>query len=214
VVTGPCTFGRNNEIYPFAAVGGAPQDLRHRGEPTTLEVGDNNVFREYVTVGRGTVHGGGVTVIGNNNLFMAYCHIAHDCILGSNIVMANNATLAGHVQVQDYVVFGGMAAVGSFLRIGESAMIAAGSMLEKEVPPFCMAGGDRATLKGVNRVGLKRRGFSSVAKVQIKEIIKDIKIHSMSYDEIIAAHQDNTKLTPEAQRLLDFLKDVKRGITR
>jgi UDP-N-acetylglucosamine acyltransferase len=214
VITGPSVFGSGNEFHPFSCVGGAPQDLRHRGEPTRLEAGDGNVFREHVTVNRGTVHGGGVTRIGSFNLFMAYCHVAHDCIIGDRVVMANNATLAGHVTVQDHAVFGGMVAVASFLRIGESAMLAAGSMLERDVPPFAMVGGNRARLCGVNRVGLRRRGFGPTALHQIKQIIMRLRDESIPVEDIIADVSGIPGLTGEATRLLSFLSTAKRGLTR
>ncbi|MBN2344216.1 MAG: acyl-ACP--UDP-N-acetylglucosamine O-acyltransferase [Deltaproteobacteria bacterium] len=214
VVTGPTRMGNENEVYSFACIGGAPQDLRHRGEATELIVGDGNAFREHVTVGRGTVHGGGKTVIGNDNLIMAYCHIAHDCIIGNNVVMANNATLAGHVQVQDFAVFGGMVAVASFVRIGESAMLAAGSLLEKDVPPYAMVAGDRAVLKGVNRVGISRRGFSDSAKRDIKMIIKALKYSRTSLAEIIESVENTGPLSMEAERLIAFLRERQRSITR
>ncbi|MCC7541389.1 MAG: acyl-ACP--UDP-N-acetylglucosamine O-acyltransferase [Deltaproteobacteria bacterium] len=157
-VEGPSTFGARTVVHPFAAVGGAPQDVKHKGEPTRLVVGEGNTFREYVSVHRGTVGGGGETRIGDGCLFMAYVHVAHDCTVGSNVIMANASTLAGHVRVGSYVVFGGLAGVAQFVRIGEGAMIAAGAMVENDVPPFVVAAGDRARVRGLNRVGLKRRG--------------------------------------------------------
>lgn len=214
VISGPTIVGDNNEIYSFACLGGAPQDLRHRGEATLLQIGDGNCFREHVTVGRGTVHGGGVTLIGNQNLVMAYSHIAHDCIIGNNVVMANNATLAGHVQVEDFAVFGGMVAIASFVRIGESAMLAAGSMIEKDVMPFAMVGGDRATLKGVNRVGIGRRGFGDQAKREIKQIIKTLKNRQQSLQSLLGDLQAAGQLTDESKRLLVFLTAAQRGLTR
>ena len=214
VVTGPTVMGANNVVFPFACVGGAPQDLRHRGEATMLRIGDGNTFREHVTISRGTVHGGGETIIGNDNLFMAYCHIAHDCILGNRIVMANGATLAGHVTVQDYAVFGGMVAVASFVRIGESAMLAAGAMLEKDVPPFSMVAGNRASLRGVNRVGIARRKFSAAAQLEIKRVIRMLKKKSEPLAILHQEFQKMTMQTPEGARLQAFLAQLPRGVTR
>jgi len=214
VVQGPSRFGPQNEIHPFACIGGSPQDRRYKGEPTLLDVGARNIFREHVTVSRGTIHGGGVTKIGDNNLIMAYSHVAHDCILGDNIVMANHATLAGHTEVQNFAVFGGMVAVGTFLRIGESAMLAAGSMVEREIPPFCTVAGDRARLRVVNRVGLERREFSPLAMSQIKEIFKDLKSKKLSIDEIVTLRSSVSALTEEAARMIAFLRTVKRGLVR
>ena len=214
VLEGPTVMGNDNEVFPFSCIGGAPQDLRHNGENTRLQIGDGNIFREHVTVSRGTVHGGGVTEIGNSNMVMAYCHVAHDCILGDNIVMANHATLAGHVEVEDHVVFGGMVAVGTFLRIGESAMLAAGAMVERDIPSFCIVAGDRARLRAVNRVGLERRGFSKESRRQIKRIFIALKQTSLSVEAIVSEFRDNPSLTAEAGRMLVFLEKAERGVIR
>ena len=232
VIEGPARLGPRNEIHPFACIGGSPQDLRHQGEPTELIIGEGNVFREHVTVNRGTTHGGGATVIGDQNLFMAYTHVAHDCEVGSHVVMANHAAVAGHAVVEDYAVFGGMVGVGTFLRIGESAMLAAGAMVEREVPPFCIVAGDRARLRAVNRVGLARRSISQEARREIKEIFRALKESSRSVSEIVESYKargslapDETEkgevtgwtlkpLTEEAMRMLTFLEKVTRGLTR
>jgi UDP-N-acetylglucosamine acyltransferase len=214
VVFGPTIIGDTNEVHPFAVLGGPPQDLRHRGEPTRLEIGHRNVFREHVTVSRGTVHGGGATVIGDDNLIMAGCHVAHDTKLGRCIVMANGATLAGHASVEDYAVFGGLVGVGPFVRIGESAMLAAGAMIERDVPPFCIAAGDRATLCAVNRIGLKRRGFSEAARAQIKRIVRLLRSRGTPVAAIVEMLDRETDLAPEARRMIEFLKNAHRGILR
>lgn len=214
VLQGPTTLGPKNKIHSFACIGGPPQDLRYRGEKTTLIIGARNEFREQVTVNRGTPHGGGVTSIGNDNLMMAYSHVAHDCHLGDHIVMANHATIAGHTHVQDYVVFGGLVGVGQFLRIGESAMLAAGSMIEQEIPPFCTVAGDRARLRAVNRIGLERRNIGPLAKRQIKAIFKALKKRVTPLTRIIAEFGDLEALTPEARRMLDFLGQVRHGLAR
>jgi len=213
VVTGPTTLGERNEVFPFACIGGAPQDRRHRGEPTRLVVGSSNVFREHVTVSRGTLHGGSLTTVGDGNLLMAYCHVAHDCHLGSNITMANHATLAGHVIVEDHAVFGGLVGIGAFLRIGESAMVAAGSMVERDVPPFCTVHGDRARLRGVNRVGLERRGLAQSARGEIKEIFKALKSLGTTLEEV-AERFEGRELSAPARRMIDFLKASDRGLAR
>ena len=216
VLEGPAQIGPKNEFHPFACIGGPPQDLRHRGEPTELVIGEGNVFREMVTVNRGTVHGGGKTVIGDANLFMAYTHIAHDCRVGNRVVFANHATLAGHTAVEDYAVFGGMVAVGTFLRVGESAMLAAGAMIERDVVPFCIVAGDRARLRAVNRVGLARRGFDDRARRQIKMIFRALKDPSQTVSEIIASFQTfkDDFPSPEAERMLAFVTKAKRGLVR
>lgn len=213
VVQGPTRMGMGNHIHPFACVGGPPQDKRHRGEPTELVIGDDNVFREGVTINRGTVHGGGKTVIGDSNLFMACSHIAHDCIVGSHTVLANHATVAGHTIIEDHVVFGGMAAVGTFLRIGESAMLAAGAMAEREVPPFCIVAGERARLRAVNRVGMDRRHFSRETKQEIKEIFKALRGSSIPVAEIVDTLAKTVVSSP-AHRMLSFLGSISRGLIR
>ncbi len=214
VLQGPTTLGPNNTIHSFACIGGPPQDLRYRGEDTTLVIGAGNEFREHVTVNRGTPRGGGITTIGDDNLMMAYSHVAHDCHLGNHIVMANHATIAGHTRVQDYVVFGGLVGVGQFLRIGESAMLAAGSMIEQEVPPFCTVSGDRAKLRAVNRIGLERRNIGPSAKKQIKAIFKALKDRRTPLTQMINEFGNRETLSPEAQRMLDFLGQAARGVTR
>lgn len=215
VVNGPTVMGDGNEVHSFACIGGPPQDLRHKGELTELFIGTNNIFREYVTVNRGTVHGGGRTLIGDGNLFMAYVHIAHDCKVANRTIFANAATLAGHSTVEDFAVFGGGASLGTFLRVGESAMAAAGAMIERDIPPFCIAAGDRARLRAVNRVGLTRRMFDDPAKRQIKAIFKELKNSSKKLQEIVMQFRNRDKfLTPEASRMLSFLESATRGVVR
>ena len=214
VVQGPAVLGSRNVVHSFACVGGPPQDLRYKGENTLLTVGNGNEFREHVTINRGTVHGGGITSIGDNNLLMAYCHVAHDCNIGNGVVMANHATLAGHATVEDYAVFGGMVAVGTFLRIGESAMLAAGSMVEREVPPFCIVSGDRAQLRAVNRVGLDRRGISGEARTQIRSIFRALKDKGRIISDILKEFGAMSDLAPGPRHMLDFISSVKRGLTR
>jgi len=160
VVEGRTTIGANTRIFPFASIGHRPQDLKYHGEPSTLEIGGGNQIREYVTIQPGTEGGGMVTKVGDNCLFMASAHVAHDCILGDNVIMANNATLAGHVTIGEFAFLGGLSAVHQFARIGKHAMIGGMSGVEADVIPFGVVMGNRATLNGLNIVGLKRRGFS------------------------------------------------------
>jgi UDP-N-acetylglucosamine acyltransferase len=214
VVLGPTAMGDANEVHPFAVLGGAPQDLRHRGEPTRLEIGSRNVFREHVTVSRGTERGGGLTSLADDNLLMAGCHAAHDCRLGSHVVMANLATLAGHATVDDHAVFGGFVGVGPFVRVGESAMLAAGAMIDRDVPPFCIAAGDRARLVGVNRVGLERRGLAAASRAQIKRAFRMLKERGTPLEAIAAALADRPDATPEAMRMAAFLRAARRGVLR
>ncbi|HET7005235.1 MAG TPA: acyl-ACP--UDP-N-acetylglucosamine O-acyltransferase, partial [Candidatus Binatia bacterium] len=159
VIDGITTIGRGNVIFPFATVGTIPQDLKYRDEPSELVIGDNNTIREFASLNPGTVGGGMITRVGSQNLLMMYCHIAHDCIVGNRNVIANGATLGGHVVIEDNVIVGGLVGIHQFVRIGTGAILGAGSMVSKDVPPFCNATGDRAKLHGLNVEGMKRRGF-------------------------------------------------------
>jgi UDP-N-acetylglucosamine acyltransferase len=158
VLDGRTTFGPRNRVFSHAAIGGVPQDLKYRGEDTALEIGSGNTFREFVTVHIGTEGGGGVTRIGSGGLFMAYVHVAHDCRIGDGVILANGVTLGGHVEIQDRAVVGGLSAVHQFVRIGELAMVGGCSAVDQDVPPFCLAMGNRVTLRGLNVTGLKRAG--------------------------------------------------------
>jgi UDP-N-acetylglucosamine acyltransferase len=168
VILSGATLGRGNVVHPFAVIGGAPQDRRYAGEPTRLVIGDKNVFREHVTAHRGTSQGGGVTRIGSHGLFMAGAHVAHDCAVGSGVTLANGTLLAGHVIVGDHVVTGGHVAVAPFVRIGPRAFLAGGAMVERDVPPFVIAAGDRARVRALNRVGLSRGGVPEASRVALK----------------------------------------------
>ena len=159
VVAGKTVMGRNNRVFPFASIGHQPQDLKYKGEPSTLEVGDNNVIREQVTINPGTEGGGMLTKVGNNILMMVGAHIAHDCIVGNNCILVNNATLAGHVVLEDFAIVGGLSAVHQFVRIGKHAMIGGMTGVENDVIPYGSVTGNRARLQGLNLVGIKRRGF-------------------------------------------------------
>jgi UDP-N-acetylglucosamine acyltransferase len=158
VVRTGARLGVENVVHPFAVLGDAPQDRRHSGEPTRLEIGDRNVFREHVTVHRGTAHGGGVTRIGSGGLFMVGVHVAHDAVVGDAVILANNTLLGGHVTLDDHVVTGGHVAIAPFVRVGACAFLAGGAMVERDVPPFVIAAGDRARVRALNRVGLQRTG--------------------------------------------------------
>jgi UDP-N-acetylglucosamine acyltransferase len=160
VIDGYTTIGAGTRIFPFASIGTEPQDLKFHGEKSTLDIGENNIIREHVTMNPGTEGGGMITKVGDNCLFMMSSHVAHDCIVGNNVIMANNATLAGHVTVEDFVIIGGLSAIRQFVRIGHHAMIGGMSGIENDVIPYGQASGDRANLVGLNLIGLKRRGFS------------------------------------------------------
>ena len=208
-------IGENCTVSPFASLGGPPQDVSYKGEDTVLIVGDNNVIKEYVTMNRGTVHGGGVTRIGNNNFVMAYAHIAHDCTVGNSIIMANCATLAGHVEVADYVIFGGLCAVHQFCRIGKYAFISGVTGVPKDVPPFVIAAGDRAKLYGLNVVGLERRGFSKEDITQLKKAYRIIFRSSLPLSTSVRIVQE--ELSGECRHvadLIEFIKSSKRAICR
>jgi UDP-N-acetylglucosamine acyltransferase len=212
VIEGPTELGGDNRVFPHAVLGTAPQDKRHAGEPTRLVIGSGNVFREHVTVHRGTARGLGATVIGDRGLFMASSHVAHDCVVGDDVVLANAVLLAGHVEVGSWVVFGGLAAVGQNLRIGESAMVAAGAMVERDVPPFHVVSGDRARLRAVNRVGLGRRGLSEEVVVALRRAHRMLFRAGVPLAEAIVATRRELGTVAEVTRLLDFLVSARRGV--
>ena len=214
VVNGPTKMGKGNKIFQFASVGEDCQDLKYNGEETFLEIGDNNVFRESCTIHRGTVQDQSTTIIGNNNLLMAYVHVGHDCILGNNIILSNNATLAGHVKLANNVIIGGLSALHQFTRVGEYAMVGGCSAVNKDIPPYFLVSGNYAQAQSINSVGLKRRGFSSATIMEIKRAYKALCRDGNSLQEakdIIAAKIDDC---PELKVLHDFLQEESRGIVR
>ena len=214
VIDGRTTIGARNRIFPFAAVGGAPQDLKYAGEDTELIIGDGNTIRESTTLNIGTAGGGGVTRVGNNNLFMAYSHVAHDCVVGNGCVVANSVALAGHVYVEDFVILGGLSAVHQFTRLGKHAFIAGGSMVTMDVPPYCTAQGDRAELAGLNVVGLQRHGFTEEQIGRIKEAYKILFRSKLQLAEAVARLKAELGGQVEIDYLVDFIAQSKRGLTR
>ena len=214
VVEGRTTLGENNRVFQFASVGAIPQDLKYAGEPTALVIGDGNQIREFSTLHIGTKGGGGVTRIGNQNLFMAYSHVAHDSQVGNRCVFANGATLAGHVEVGDCVTLGGLSAVHQFTRIGPHAFIAGGAMVVMDVPPFCVAQGDRAELAGLNVVGLQRHGFTEEQVAGIKEAYRILFRSKLPLEEAVSRLRVECAGHAEVERLLDFVTTSKRGLTR
>ncbi|MGC9127346.1 MAG: acyl-ACP--UDP-N-acetylglucosamine O-acyltransferase [Acidithiobacillus sp.] len=214
VIEGPCRIGAHNRIHPFASIGSAPQDLGYRGERTELVVGEHNTFREFVTINRGTVKGGGVTRIGDHNLFMAYCHVAHDCQIGNHVVMANAATLAGHVRVEDYAILGGLSAVHQFARVGAHAILGGGTMAPLDVPPYMMAAGNHASLHGINVRGLARRGIPRETILQIKRAYRVLFRSGQRLEEAMEELERRGLDAPEIAHLLAFLRATQRGITR
>ena len=213
-VLGPCAIGADTQIFPFASIGSAPQDLTYKGEPTRLEVGERNVFREFVTVNRGTVKGGGVTRIGSDCFFMAYAHVAHDSTIGSHVIMANCAALAGHIRIDDHAILGGLVAVHQWARVGRMAMIGGVSGVAQDVPPFCIASGERAKLYGLNLVGLKRHGFSEERIADLKKAYRLLFRAGLTLKAAADAVARELPHSPEAAELLEFIRTTKRGITR
>ncbi len=214
VLDGHTTLGRENRVFPHAAVGLVPQDLKYKGEPTSLEVGDQNIFREFCTVHIGTVGGHGSTRVGSRNLVMAYAHVAHDCRLGDGNVLANCATLAGHVQVGNHAVLGGLSAIHQFVRIGSHAFISGGSMVAMDVPPYCTAQGDRATLAGLNSVGLSRHGFDKEQVRRIKSAYKTIFRSKLGLREALSQVRAEFSDYEEIEHLVSFIEKSERGIAR
>jgi len=214
VVLGPTTMGRDNQVWQFASVGDAPQDKKYRGEPTRLEIGDRNLFRECCTVNRGTASGHGVTRIGSDNLFMAYTHIAHDSIVGNHCVLANYATLAGHVELDDWVIMAGYSGVHQFCKVGAHAFLANNAAVTRDVPPFLMVAGAPAEPKGINAEGLKRRGFAAAEIAHIKAAYRVLYRSGLKLAEATVELRRLAQLQPELQPFLDFLPRVTRSLIR
>lgn len=211
-VQGPCVIGAGTRIHSFASIGGDPQDLTYAGEATRLEIGARNVIREYVTISRGTVKGGGLTSIGDDNLIMAYVHIAHDCHVGHRVVFSNAASLAGHVEVGDHVSLGGFTLVHQFTRIGAYAFTSMGSAINRDVPPFCLAQGNYARLVGINRVGLQRRGFSSETINELHRAFMQLLRSPVGRAERLERWRAHPDLRPETRALIDFIASSRRGV--
>lgn len=214
VVEGRTTIGHDNRIFQFASVGAVPQDMKYRGEDSALTIGDRNTIREFATLNIGTRGGGMETRIGNDNLFMVYSHVGHDCRIGNHVILANCATLAGHVTLEDYVGVGGLAAIHQFTRIGESAYLGGGAMVANDVPPYCLAQGDRARLFGLNRVGLERRGFSEAQKRALKQAYRTFFFEGLSLKDAVERIRLEQADFPEAVHLVDFIAASQRGICR
>ncbi|MGC1181769.1 acyl-ACP--UDP-N-acetylglucosamine O-acyltransferase [Legionella sp.] len=214
VIEGPTTIGKNNKIFQFASVGDEPQDITYKGEPTRLEIGDNNIIREYCMISRGTIKGGGVTRIGNNNFLMAYAHIGHDCMLGNNIIMINYGALSGHVTVHDYAIIGGYAAVHQFCHVGAYAFIARATYAAKDVLPYIMVAGYNSSVYGINSVGLRRRGFSSETINSLRRAYKIIFRKGLTVQQAVAELELMQIECPEIMPMIDALNKSARGIVR
>jgi UDP-N-acetylglucosamine acyltransferase len=214
VINGPTRIGRENRFFQFASIGEAPQDKKYAGEPTRLEIGDRNVIREFVTINRGTVQDRGVTSLGDDNWIMAYVHIAHDCRIGNQTIFANNASLAGHVTIHDYVILGGFTLVHQFCSLGAHSLTAFGSGISLDVPPYVTVGGSPAKAHGLNMEGLRRRGFSEESRKLLKQAYKTLYREGNSLQDAIAILKKRAQDCAELQLLVTFLEQQTRGIVR
>ena len=214
VITGRTTIGARNRIFQFASIGEIPQDMKYGGEPTTTAIGDDNVIREYVSIHAGTVQDRGTTTIGNSNLLLAYVHVAHDCAIGNHAVFSNNAQLAGHVSVGDWVVFGGFTGVHQFVRIGAHAMIAGAAVVLQDVPPYVTVAGNPSTPRGTNNEGLRRRGFTAEDILVVRRAYKTLYREGRSLEEAKVELAAAAAAAPVLRPFVDFLAASKRGIVR
>jgi len=215
IVENRVRIGENTTIGHFSSIGVRPQDLKYKGEDTELIIGKNNQIREYVNIAIGSVDGNGKTIIGDNNLIMSYSHIAHDCVIHNNVIMANLATLGGHVEIFDYAVIGGMVGIHQFVKIGEYVMVGGGSMVSQDVPPFILAEGNRAKPYGLNTVGLKRRGFSAEQISILKRAYRYVYGEGLGLKEAVSRIE--SELLPQMSELrvfVEFIRSSKRGIIR
>jgi UDP-N-acetylglucosamine acyltransferase len=214
VVNGPTSIGADNRVFQFASIGDAPQDKKYSGEPTQLVIGDRNVFRESCTINRGTVHDKGVTRIGNDNLFMAYSHVAHDCLIGDNTVFANSVAMGGHVEVGDWAILGGLVAVHQYAKIGAHAFLGGGAILSRDVPPYVMVAGNPAVPHGVNVEGLRRRGFSDEQIRNIREAYRVLYRSELKLSEAIAQLAPLAQERSEIRAFVDFIRSSTRSLVR
>jgi UDP-N-acetylglucosamine acyltransferase len=214
VVNGPTTIGRDNHIYQFASIGDDPQDKKYANEPTTLTIGDRNTIREFCTISRGTVQDEGKTFIGDDNWIMAYVHIAHDCIIGNKTIMANNATLAGHVHVGDWVIFGGFSGVHQFCKIGAHAFLGMYTGVNRDVPAYTMVSGNPGVPRGINSEGLKRRDFTAEQIRNIKDAYRVVYRQGLKLADAIDQLAARAATQPELGVLLESLRDSERGVIR
>ena len=214
VIDGWTQIGERCRIFQFASIGAIPQDLKYKGEESWVILGNNNVIREFATINRGTSQSGGKTIIGDNNIFMAYSHVAHDCVIGNHVILANVATLAGHIEIEDYAIIGGLVAVHQFVRLGCYSIIGGGSGVNQDIPPYMMANGQRAKLYGLNTVGLKRHNFSSGAISNLKKAYRIIFRSGLTINKALDQTQGEIKNSTEVDHLISFIKGSERGITR
>lgn len=212
-IIGSTHCGDQNEFHPFCAIGGKTQDLKYRAEPTFLKIGSRNVFREFVSINRATAPNT-ATQIGDHNLFLAYSHVAHDCVIGNEVIFSNNGTMAGHVIVEDHVVVGGLSAAHQFCRIGTFSMIGGCSKVVKDVPPYSIVDGNPAQLCGINQVGLERSGLSEEKIKSLRQVYRILMDSSLNTTQAIEKISEMAPLIPEVQRVLQFIQESKRGIIR
>jgi UDP-N-acetylglucosamine acyltransferase len=206
-------IGKNCNIFPSAVIGAIPQDLKFRGEYSTVEIGNNTTIREFVTVNRGTA-AKGKTIVGNNTLLMAYVHIAHDCTIGNNVIMVNGSQLAGEVMIDDWAILSGMTIVHQFVHIGSHVMISGGSLVRKDVPPFIKAGREPLAYEGINSIGLRRRNFTNEKIREIQDIYRYIYLKGFNTSQAVEIIEAEMPASPERDEILLFIKDSKRGIIR
>jgi len=218
VLSGRTTVGRNNRIFPHAAIGGIPQDKKYAGEDTELVIGDGNTIREFCTFNTGTAQGGGVTRVGSDNWVMAYAHVAHDCRIGDHCILANGVTLGGHVDVGDWVIIGGLTAVHQFVRIGSHAMAGGGTILVQDLPPFVICNGNPAATHGLNGEGLKRRGFSAEAIASLRRAYKTLYKEGLTAvaacERLLRLADETPAAAADLRALADFVRNSTRGIVR
>ena len=214
VVKGPSKFGKHNKIFQFSSLGDAPQDLKYAGGATYLNVGSNNVFREYCTINRGTEEGGGTTYIGDDNLFMAYTHVAHDCTVGNKTVFSNAASLAGHVEVGDQAILGGFTTVHQFTKIGEHSFTGLSTVVNRDIPPFVTAAGNHAKAYSINKEGLRRRGFSKATISALHAAFRTLVKGRGDREQALQELNDLCAEFPEVNRFVDFIRSSERGIIR
>lgn len=214
VIEGPTKIGDNCRIFPFASIGLEPQDKKFQGEDSKLEIGSDNLIREYVTINRGTDAGGGITRIGNGGWIMAYCHIAHDCLIGNNVTMSNGTTLGGHVTVKDFATLGGLTGVHQFCRIGEYAITGGQSMITQDAVPFSIVAGNRAKLAGINYIGLDRRGFTSEEIETINQAYKIFFKSGLTKDAALGKLREEFAESKHIALMIDFIESSERGVCR
>lgn len=215
VIEGPSKIGKNNRVFPFSSIGLAPQDLTYKGEPTRLEIGDENIIREFVTINRGTVKGGGVTRIGNHTLIMAYSHIAHDCVIGHHVILANAATLGGHVIVEEWATVGALCPVHHFVRIGAHSFIGGGTTITRDVLPFSKTAAERGThAYGLNAVGMERRGFSKERIRKIHHAYKVLLASKLNTSQALEKLRSEPDRGEDIEMLIRFIEVSERGIIK